>query len=324
MRETAEVLLPRGAEFLSVHFLTKPLEMNRVADTGNRMPHLCVLGLLVFWLLPFVLAWDLTKAVFTLVFANDSFSQILIIPFVTLFFIYKDRKRIFSEVSFGWLLGVALIIPGLIFVFAARLNVWHLRPTNQGALFVFGIVLTWLGAFGLFFGTHAFRRARFPLLFLLFSVPIPEPILSDVIRFLQMESADAAGIFFRLAGVPYLRQDLVFRLPGVSIRVAEECSGIRSSLALLITTVLASKLFLRSAWRRLLLCAVVVPLAILKNGLRIATLSTLAINLDPGFLYGNLHHHGGIFFFMLALVPTALLLTWLQRGERQDASRTSP
>jgi len=66
----------------------------------------------------------------------------------------------------------------------------------------------------------------------------------------------------------------------------------------------------------MLLLIVVVPLAILKNGLRIATLSTLAIYVDPGFLTGNLHHRGGILFFMIALFPLALLLILLERGER--------
>jgi exosortase len=153
------------------------------------------------------------------------------------------------------------------------------------------------------------------LLFLVFAIPIPEPLLSKIIFLLQKGSSDVAEVFFRLGGVPYLRQGFVFELPGVAIRVAEECSGIRSTLALLITTVLAGHLFLRSPWKKLLLCLAVVPLAILKNGLRIMALSTLAIYVDPDFLYGDLHKHGGIVFFLVVLVPLALLLKWLQRGE---------
>ena len=122
-------------------------------------------------------------------------------------------------------------------------------------------------------------------------------------------------LFFRMAGVPYLRQGFVFELPGVAIRVAEECSGIRSSLALLITTVLASHFFLRTNWKRMLLCVVVVPIVIFKNGLRIATLSILAIYVNPGFLYGRLHHQGGFVFFIIALLPMALVLRLLQKGE---------
>jgi exosortase len=118
-----------------------------------------------------------------------------------------------------------------------------------------------------------------------------------------------------LTSVPYLRQGFDFTLPGVRIRVAEECSGIRSTLALLITTLLACHLFLRSSWKRLILCLVVVPIAMLKNGLRIFTLSTLAVYVNPGFLHGNLHKYGGIPFFAVALIPIAMLLIFLEKSD---------
>jgi exosortase len=294
----------------------KSLEIRATPTTSSNVPHLLAFSFALLCLLPFALAWDLTRMLFTLVFENDTFSQIPFIPLVSMFLIYGNRKAIFSGVSFGWVAGAALITPGMILLATARLNVGQLNSTNQAALFVFGIVLIWMGAFSLFFGTRAFRAACFPLLFLLFAVPVPEPILSRVISFLQKGSADAAEGFFHLTGIPYLRRGLIFDLPGVSIRVAEECSGIHSTLALLITTALAGHLFLRSNWRRTLLLIAVVPIAILKNGLRIAGLTLLAIYVNPGFLTGNLHHHGGIVFFMIALVPMALLLILLERGEK--------
>ena len=212
--------------------------------------------------------------------------------------------------------GGALLLSGIIFVVVAQLGMRQFASTNRESLFVLGVVVVWMGAFILLFGTHAFRTARFQLLFLLFAMPIPEPILSQLISFLQKGSANVAEFFLNLSGVPYLRRDLVFDLPGVSIRVAEECSGIRSTLALLITTALASYIFLRTAWRRMLLIFVVVPMALIKNGLRIAGLTLLSIYVNPGFLTGNLHRRGGIVFFMIALVPMAALLIVLERGER--------
>jgi exosortase len=194
---------------------------------------------------------------------------------------------------------------------------WNLNSTNPVSLLMLAAVFVWLGAFALFFGARAFRAAAFPLLFLLFMVPIPEPVLSNIIHFLQAGSSKMAEAFFGIAGVPYHRQGFVFELPGVAIRVAEECSGIRSTLALLITTVLASYMFLKSSWKRLILCLAVVPIAIFKNGLRIATLSTLAVYVNPEFLHGNLHRHGGIVFFIIALLPLGLLLRLLEKGENQ-------
>jgi exosortase len=146
-------------------------------------------------------------------------------------------------------------------------------------------------------------------------VPIPEPILSKTIYLLQAGSAAFVEAFFAIAGIPYHRQQFIFELPGVAIRIAEECSGIRSTLALLITTVLASYIFLKTPWRRLLLCLAVIPIALFKNGLRIAMLSILSVYVNPAFLYGNLHQRGGIVFFVIALIPMALLLKLLQKSE---------
>ena len=282
------------------------------AKTGQ----LRLLGLVLTCALPLVLAGSAILVLFTLIFSNETFSQIPLIPLVSIFLIWTDRKRVLSRLSFNWVWGPVLVVSGLIAVTAAKLNLPQSSPNNRACLLAFGIVLTWMGAFALFCGARAFRAAIFPLLFLAFMIPIPEPVLSKTIYLLQTGSADVAEGLFKLGGVPYLRRDFIFVLPGVAIRVAEECSGIRSSLALLITTVLASRFFLRSTWRRFWLCVAVVPLAILKNGLRIATLSTLAVYVNPDFLQGRLHHQGGIVFFTIALLFMAVLLVLLQRSEK--------
>ena len=63
--------------------------------------------------------------------------------------------------------------------------------------------------------------------------------------------------------------------------------------------------------------AVIVPVTILKNGIRIVTLSMLAMHVDPGFLNGQLHHEGGIAFFVLGLVILAPVLAVLRKSEMQ-------
>jgi exosortase len=300
----------------------KSVQMIAFPGAGTGVGYPRVIGFLLFCVLPLVLAWDSMKTVATLVTESGTSSQAPLIPLVSAFLIYIDRRKIFSKISYGWVPASAMIIPGVIFVVVARLNLWELGVPNQCSLLIFGIMLVWAGAFVLFFGTYAFRAARFSLAFLIFAVPIPEPILSRIILLLQEGSANVAEWFFKLGGIPYLRKDFVFVLPGFAIRVADECSGIRSSLALLITTTLAGQLFLKSTWRKLLLCAVVVPVAIFKNGLRIMALSTLTIYVNPAFLYGNLHRRGGIVFFAIALCPLILLLAILQKGEKSNSATT--
>jgi exosortase len=301
--------------------LNNNIELTGIHAPGKRVSNLRVLGFLLVCMLPFALAWNLMGSLFRLVLDNDTFSQIPLIPLVSIFLVYEHRKAIFPAISTSWNLGAALIAPGALLLGAARLNLLQLGSTNTLSLLIFATFLIWLGAFALFFGSHAFRAACFPLLFLLFMVPIPEPLLSKTIYFLQAGSSDMTEIFFGLARVPYHREGFVFDLPGIAIRVAEECSGIRSTLALLITTVLASYIFLKSSSRRLILCTAVIPTAIFKNGLRIATLSILSIYVNPGFLYGNLHRRGGIVFFVIALLPLALLLKLLQKSENWIPAR---
>ena len=119
----------------------------------------------------------------------------------------------------------------------------------------------------------------------------------------------------RLLGVPIFREGFQLFLPGLSIEVVEQCSGIRSSLSLLLVGILAVHFFLQSGWRRLSLVAAVVPITIAKNGLSIVTLSLLGAYVDRRVLEGPLHRAGGIPFFLVALLMFAAILWGLKRGD---------
>jgi len=166
-----------------------------------------------------------------------------------------------------------------------------------------------------FYGASAFKAGLFPLLFLLLMVPLPTFLLDRFIAWLQVGSADVAEWIFHLSGTPVLRQGLIFALPQVTIEVAKECSGIRSTQALLITCLLAGYLFMRTNWRRAVLLVAAVPVLIVKNGVRIATLTLLAVHVDPSFLTGHLHHDGGFVFFALAMLILLPLFRWLQNAD---------
>jgi len=108
-------------------------------------------------------------------------------------------------------------------------------------------------------------------------------------------------------------------IPGLDIEVARDCSSIRSSLMLVVTTMVLAHLFLRSGWRKALLALAAIPLSVAKNGLRIFTIAELGTRIDPGFLNGKLHHNGGILFFGLSVVAVGVLL-WILRRTEEDRS----
>lgn len=140
-------------------------------------------------------------------------------------------------------------------------------------------------------------------------------LLDWTIYFLQCGSTSVAHFLFRILGVPVLRQGFLLTVPGVTIEVAKECSGIRSSMALFITCVFAARLFLRTPWKKLIFVLLSIPLALLKNGVRIVTLTLLSIYVDPSFLTGRLHKQGGFIFFLLALAMLAPVLKLIEKSE---------
>ena len=91
---------------------------------------------------------------------------------------------------------------------------------------------------------------------------------------------------------------------------------IRFLMVLFITSLLAGRLFLRSPWKRAVLCLVVIPLALLRNGFRIFVLGELCAHIGPEMIDSPVHHHGGPLFFALSLLPFFALLYYLRRSER--------
>jgi exosortase/archaeosortase family protein len=113
-----------------------------------------------------------------------------------------------------------------------------------------------------------------------------------------------------------LRQGLEFLLPGITIRVAQECSGYNSSCALFLVSLVAGHMFLKSPWKRTWLALAVLPLAILRNGFRITTIALLCVHVGPHMIDSPIHHRGGPIFFALSLIPFFAFLWLLRRLER--------
>jgi len=149
---------------------------------------------------------------------------------------------------------------------------------------------------------------------------MPDAMADALESALKYASAEVANLFFHLSGTPFLRVGLFFQLPNITIEVAQECSGIRSSWVLFMTSILAANLFLKTPWRRLALVVLVIPLAILRNGFRIFVIGLLCVNAGPQMINSVIHRRGGPVFFVLSLIPFLLALWWLRRGEIRSPS----
>src|SRR5947209_1484515 len=249
-----------------------------------------------------LISWRPLVDTFSLALTNDAYTHLLLILPLAAALIYFNRKALKVDLRPSPRIGLAvLFLAGLMFCFAK----WGwVRATDDVWLFVFMVALVtwWIASVLLCFGIRKFEVLAFPICFLYMLVPIPQFALDRIIDFLQHQSAFAAQLLFRGIAVPVTRDGIMLSIPGLDIEVAPQCSSIRSSMMLVIITMVLAHLFLRSWWRKVLLVAVAVPLSVIKNGLRVFAIAELGTRVNPSFFEGRLHHHGGIVFLGIALV----------------------
>jgi exosortase C (VPDSG-CTERM-specific) len=249
---------------------------------------------------------------------SELHSHILLIPFVVAYLLYIRRQQLPKEYdsSPGW--ATVALLAGLMALIAALTEGVFDRPLSHNdylALMTLSFVSLLAAGGFLFLGRKWMVAAAFPFAFLIFMVPLPDRAADFLETALELGSAEAASAFFNITGMAVLRDGTIFQLPTITLQVARECSGIRSSWVLLITSLLAANLFLKSPWRRLVLVAAVIPLGILRNGLRILFIGLLCVHIGPEMIHSVFHRRGGPPFFVLSLVPLFVLLWWLRRGE---------
>jgi exosortase len=250
---------------------------------------------------------------------DESASHILLIPFISAWLLYSERKQAPPAGALALWPSMAVLLPSVCLGIAA-LNCSACTGKDRLSLYTLALVLLLGSGFLLAFGVERTRASWFSLVFLLFAVPLPDAALSKVIYWLQVGSAAVAELFFNLSGTPVLREGFVFRLPNLSIEVAQECSGIRSSLALLILAVLVTHFSFRPLWKKIVFVLAGLCMMLIKNGIRIATLSILANYVNRGFLDGRLHHQGGIVFFLIGLGLLWPVYWLLHKGEAPGAA----
>jgi exosortase len=267
---------------------------------------------LALWMRP--IAWIVSIAL-----VDDRYTYLLVVvPLAALLFALEYRALLDSArpapIAF-----VILPLAAVVAFSASRSTL--MRAEMRLAIEMAALVAWWIGAFVGSFGMGAAKRERFVLGFLVLSVPLPAAVIDKVVAVLQWGSIFSTEMLFKMFAVPVVRHATILEIPGLQVNIAAECSSIRSTLFLLVATILLARFWLRSNWRRGLLVALVLPISMARNAIRIFTISILATEVDSSFLTGHLHRGGGPVFYAGSVFVIGLSLFWLARGERRRVER---
>ncbi len=259
--------------------------------------------------------WRPLRDTLRLALEQDAYTHILLILPLGAALIYLDFKALRTDLHPSPRIGSVLLGLSLLIGCFERWGMAGASEDVRLTIAIFALVTWWIASVKVCFGEHTFRFLLLPLCFLFLLVPLPEVVLNVIVRSLQHGSAWMAALLFQVVGEPVQRDGVLISLTNLDLEVAKECSSIRSSWMLVVTSIVLADLFLRSWQRKALLIAAAIPLSVIKNGLRVFTIGELGTRVDPGFLDGNLHHHGGIVFFGIAVLGVGALLWALRRSE---------
>jgi exosortase len=247
---------------------------------------------------------------------REYYSHILLIPFISGYLVFIKRKDIFHEEFYSFGAGGAFLFIGIALYAIGYIFKTNFNQNDYASITTLSAIILISGAFILFYGISSFKKALFPLFFLIFTVPIPSFLMDRLIYFLQSGSTEFANLLLLTSGVPFFRDGFFFHLSNMSVEVAKQCSGIRSGLALFITALLAGHLFLKTGRNKIILAICALPITMFKNGIRVVTLSLLGNYVNPIILESSLHREGGIPFFIVALLLLAPILYFLRKKEQ--------
>jgi exosortase A len=223
------------------------------------------------------------------------FSHGFLIPIVSLYFVYERRKQLSAlNPSTSWA-GFGLFVFGIILYLLGNLAAEFFTMRFSMLVVLGGIILFLLGK-------EFYKTLLFPLVFLIFMIPIPSVLMDRITFPMQLFASKAAAKFLYLIGIPALREGNIILLANTSLEVAEACSGIRSLISLLALSVVFAYFSQNTTWKRMLLVLSTFPIAIIANAARVTGTGILAHHYGDQVAQGFFHGFSGWILFVVAFI----------------------
>lgn len=225
--------------------------------------------------------------------SRDEYSHGFLLPFVALLMAWHrlaGRKTTVEPSSFGflWILG------GLALLLVSELST--LRQLSYYAMLpcLVGLSMTYLGS-------KITKAAYLSFVLLLFAIPIPTFLFTNISLFLQLTSSSLGAFVLQSLGISVYLDGNIIDLGSQKLQVVEACNGLRYLFPLTSLSFLFACLLKDRFWKRVVLFLSAVPIGIGMNAARIAVIGILAQLGDVKVTEGFTHLFEGLVVFLLCL-----------------------
>lgn len=224
---------------------------------------------------------------------DPNWSHGFLVPIFSIVLLWRQRARLRDTPKQGS--GVGLVgVAGAVTLLVVGTLAAELFTTRLSFILLLASLVIYLG------GWQVLGAMAFPLCFLLLMIPWPGLIYAQVTLPLQFIASRWAAGALAAVHVPVLREGNLLILSNYTLEVAEACSGIRSLVSLLTIAIAYAYLAERRVWLRISLVALMVPVAIVSNSIRIFGTGVLTSDVSPRLARGFFHEFSGWLIFLAA------------------------
>lgn len=211
-----------------------------------------------------------------------------------------------------WLTGAALGISLPLYVFGRAFDFISLEVVG-----LYGVGLAMLHSQ---VGIQPMLKIWFPLLYLGFLVPPPGWLVDGLTAPLKLFVSQVTTAGLQAVGIPVFREGVTLQVANYQLLVEDACSGMNSLNGLIAISLFYIYLLRNASWRySMLLVALVIPIAIIANIIRVAILVLMTYFFGDAVAQGFLHMAAGLVLFTSALllvflVDNLITRVWRSRG----------
>lgn len=226
--------------------------------------------------------------------ARDSYySHGFLIPLMSFFLIWRKRHEIMkSEISFS-AIGIFFFATGIFIQLISAF--WRVHFTSA-----FSMIFILLGISLILFGKQANKYLIFPIIYLIFMIPLPLIAVADFSLRLKLFAAHSALKISELFGIIAVREGAVLHFRSGEMVIGDICSGLRSIIALLAFGAFYAYISNFSIPKKILIFLISMPIAIIANIIRIIVLCIIAEIWGVEKTGGMVHDISGISIFVVA------------------------
>jgi len=250
--------------------------------------------------------WSVLRGLIDAWSTDDNYSHGFFIVPLAAYFAWERRRAFAAAVVRPSYFGLLVVAGSLAFLVAGLLGaeLFLSRVSLIGAI---------AGSILFLFGWQRLRIVLFPLAFLLLMIPLPALIFNRIAFPLQLLASHVGESTISALDIPILREGNVLILANATLEVAEACSGIRSLVSLFTLGIVFGYFADRRPWVRAVIALSAVPVAILANGLRVASAGVAAHNFGAAGVEGLFHEFSGWVVFVIAFLMMLGFQRLLQR-----------